>query len=60
LNQQSADPIVFVGPVELLQTTIPVEKNLPYFVKEYEKLVWAGTKNITIGTAVSAGSDVAL
>lgn len=22
-NQQSADPIVFVGPVELLQTTIP-------------------------------------
>lgn len=28
-SQQSADPIVFVGPVDELQIVIPAEKNLP-------------------------------
>jgi hypothetical protein len=36
-NQQLAAPIVLVGPVVELHTTIPVEKNLPYTPKSKEK-----------------------
>jgi hypothetical protein len=59
-NQQSADPMVLVGPVEELQITIPVEKNLPNFPpKLSEKFLEALTRNMIAGTAVSDGREEA-
>ena len=59
-NQQSADPMVLVGPVLLLHTLMPVEKLRPRLPKSMLKLVLAGTEKIKTGTAVSAGTLVVL
>ena len=59
-NQQSADPMVFVGPVDELQTVIPVLIALPCMPKSRAKFEEAGTAKITTGTAVSAGKDAVL
>ena len=55
-KQSEATPNVLVGPVELLHTTIPVENGIPDSGIKSEKLLEAGTVNVAIGTAVSAGS----
>lgn len=59
-NQQSAEPIVLVGPVLELQIVMPVDIALPLIPKSIEKLLVAGTVNVITGTAVSAGSDAVL
>lgn len=51
-NQQSAEPIVFVGPVEELQTTIPVSNHLPISPHSRVKFERAGTRKVIFGTAV--------
>lgn len=42
-NQQSADPTVLVGPVEELQTTMPVVNGRPQMPKSMEKFESAAT-----------------
>src|SRR6185312_6234567 len=58
-NQQSAEPIVFVGPVELLQTTMPFANVRPYTPKSRLKFDEPETVRTIAGTAVSAGSEAA-
>lgn len=55
-KKQSADPIVFVAAVELLQTTIPCRKKRPGSEYEMNLSPAAAAVNTTAGTAVSAGS----
>jgi hypothetical protein len=51
--------MVLVGPVELLQATMPTVNRLPTGPKSIEKLLDAGTLNVIAGTAASAGNDAA-
>jgi hypothetical protein len=59
VKNTSALPMVLVGPVLELQTTIPVENRIPEVGAAKEKLLVAGTVNVATGTAASAGRLVA-
>ena len=56
LKKQSALPIVLVANVELLQTTIPAAKLLPYTPKSIRLFVTVAILITSMGTAASAGN----
>ena len=57
VNQQSAAPIVLVGPVDELLTAIPLVNGMPVMGTSTEKLDEAGTEmGGNVGAVVSAGT----
>jgi hypothetical protein len=60
VNQQSADPMVFVATVDELEIAIPVENFKPVIGTSKAKLAPESALNETIGVAPSAGTVVEL
>lgn len=59
VKKQSADPIVFVAPVEELETAMPVESGMPLRHSK-AKLLVAGTEISNTGAVPFAGTVVEL
>lgn len=55
-NQVSADPAVYVGPVELFTTTMPCKNRLPMVPNDAEKLAVAPTVTTITGTEALVSS----